>query len=262
MVDRFFEDGWMLFPPEASVVDWAKHAALDAKRALHDPDMAKWYQCEGTWFVGLEALNNDSQGRVGGSRRLAGTAVEFAKKHCGGWPHLHRAQVSGVFPGYPKPRAGETEAAFRYRLKRDAAHVDGVLGIGQPKRRFVREPHAFIMGIPLTEFDATAAPLVVWEGSHRIMKDAFVRAFGENPSCEPEQLDITEVYQKARRHVFETCNRVVVHGAPGSVFLLHRLLLHGVAPWEDGAKSSPEGRLVAYFRPPISGGARVWAEAD
>ena len=32
----------------------------------------------------------------------------------------HKAQLSVIFPGYPKPRAGDSEASFEYRLKRDA----------------------------------------------------------------------------------------------------------------------------------------------
>ncbi len=137
------------------------HDEMDAVRALRDPDLTKWYECEDTWFVGLDALANDAAGQVAGSAPLSGAGVDFVSVTCGGWPDLHRGQVSGVFPGYPRPRAGETEAGFRYRLNRCAAHVDGVLGVGQPKRRFVREPHAFILGIVLTLAEASAAPLVV-----------------------------------------------------------------------------------------------------
>lgn len=258
----FFANGWTVFPPEPSVNDWVQHALIDARRALNDPHMQQWYQCANTWFVGLEALNNDPQGRVGASLPLTGRGVNFATKICGGWSPLHRAQVSGVFPGYPKPRAGESDAAFRYRRNRDAAHVDGVLGIGVPKRRFVHEPHAFILGIPLTETDSYAAPLVVWSGSHVIMKQAFMKAFADAGSTSLNQLDVTEVYQSARRQVFETCERVVVHGPPGSVYVVHRLALHGVAPWGETAKAAPEGRLICYFRPPMPGGVRAWVDAD
>jgi len=43
--------------------------------------------------------------------------------------------------------------------------------------------------------------------------------------------------------------------APGQAYLLHRLALHGVAPWADGAEASADGRMVAYFRPILPGGA-------
>jgi hypothetical protein len=57
-----------------------------------------------------------------------------------------RAQVSVCYPGYPKPMDGETDGQHRFRRDRDAAHVDGLLGLGQPKRRFLKEPHQFILG--------------------------------------------------------------------------------------------------------------------
>jgi hypothetical protein len=53
----------------------------------------------------------------------------------------------------------------------------------------------------------------------------------------------------------------VVHGPPGCAYLLHRLTLHGVAPWDASAQAAPEGRLIAYFRPPMPGGARAWVDA-
>lgn len=261
MVEAFFRKGWTVFPPEDAVRDWAAAARKNALCALKDPAFARWYECDGTWFVGLEALENDAQGRVAGSAALSGEAVSFISKTCGGWPDLHKGQISGLFPGYPRPRVGETDAGFRYRLNRDAAHVDGVLGVGQPKRRFVQEPHAFILGLPLSLADRDAAPLVVWEGSHVIMQDALRAAF---QGADPEalgQVDVTDVYQAARREAFEHCPRVIVHGPPGSAYVLHRFALHGVAPWAAGAKAAPEGRLIAYFRPPMPGGVAAWIEA-
>ena len=259
MVETFREKGWAVFPPEPALMDWAAYAHRDALRALADPTLAHWYQCENTWFVGLDALQNDPAGRVAGSKPLTGAAVDFVATHCGGWPTLHLGQISGVFPGYPRPRTGESDAAFRYRCKRDAAHVDGVIGEGTPKRRFVREPHAFILGVPLTHADAEAAPLVVWEGSHKILRDTFCRAFeGIAPELLPD-CDVTDVYQTARTKVFNTCRRVIVHGPPGSAYVIHRLALHGVAPWVTGAQSDKEGRLIAYFRPPMTGGVLPWA---
>ncbi len=73
-------------------------------------------------------------------------------------------------------------------------------------------------------------------------------------------MDVTEAYHAARREVFETCARVVVHARPGEAYLIHRLALHGVAPWRAGAKAPPEGRMIAYFRPEI-GSPADWIEA-
>lgn len=260
-MSMFDTRGYAIFAPEPATLAWVAHARTEARAALQDPDLAHWYECEDTWFVGLDALANDAQGRLAGSAPLSGAAVDFITAQYGGWPDLHRAQLSGVFPGYPRPRTGETEAGFRYRLNRCAAHVDGVLGVGQPKRRFVKEPHAFILGIVLTNADEAAAPLVVWDGSHRIMQAAFHKAFEAADQGCPADLDVTEIYQSARREVFETCQRVALHGPVGTAFVVHRMALHGVAPWAPEAKADPEGRLIAYFRPPMPGGARAWAAA-
>jgi hypothetical protein len=261
-MNDFQQKGWTVFSAEPRVEEWAVAAQAAAVRALNDPELDRWYECRRTWFVGLDALANDDTGRVAGSAPLSGSAVDFIADTCGGWPALHRAQVSAVFPGYPAPRDGESDAGFRYRLKRDAAHVDGVIGIGTPKRRFVLEPHAFILGLPLTAATAEAAPLVAWEGSHRIMSDAFRTAFATMPDGPAEDIDVTDIYTHARAHVFETCRRVILHGPPGSAIVLHRHILHGVAPWAAGARAAPEGRIIAYFRPPMPGGARAWAEAE
>ncbi|MFC0160383.1 hypothetical protein ACFFKB_20800, partial [Mameliella alba] len=173
-------------------------------------------------------------------------------------PALHPAQLSITFPGYPRPRAGESEAGFRYRLNRDAAHVDGVLAEGAARRRHIREPHAWILGLPLTEADPGASPLVAWEGSHHVMRDALRAALAGKPPETWADVDVTEAYQAARRTCFETCRRVALPAAPGEALLLHRLTLHGIAPWAEGAQAPPEGRMVAYFRPQVMGGAEAW----
>lgn len=258
-LSAFREKGWTIFLPEPAVAIWAAQALRAAREVLNDPTQADQYACEGTWFVGIDALPNDPQGRVAGNAPLQGAAVDFIAAQCGGWPDLHRAQLSGVFPGYPRPRAGETAAAFRYRSRRDAAHVDGVIGIGTPKRRFVQEPHAFILGLPLTRADEGAAPLVVWEGSHRVMREAFEQVFEAVPDAPADQIDVTQAYTDTRAQVFEACPRRCLAAPPGSAILLHRLLLHGVAPFAAGAQADPAGRLIAYFRPPMPGGARAWA---
>ena len=72
-------------------------------------------------------------------------------------------------------------------------------------------------------------------------------------------MDVTEIYQAARREVFDTCPRILLHGPPGTVSLVHRLALHGVAPWMPGADAREEGRMIAYFRPPMRGGVAAWA---
>lgn len=246
----FAQDGWQIFAPEPATRDWVGAAFPAACAAVQDPAFQQWHQCEGTWFVGLDALNNDAQGRVGAGPCLSGAAVDFAARHAGGWPALHRAQISVVYPGYPRPRAGETAAGFNYRRNRDAAHVDGVIGQGAPKRRFVQEPHQFILGIALNDASAQAAPLVAWQGSHIIMQDAFQTAL--RGQADGSAVDVTDSYVTARKRCFEDCGRIEIPLPRAGAVVLHRMTLHGVAPWGENAGATPEGRMIAYFRPPVS----------
>jgi hypothetical protein len=103
------------------------------------------------------------------------------------------------------------------------------------------------VGLPLTTSDA--APLVVWEGSHTIMQAALQTALAPHAPDIWGDVDITAAYQAARAEVFRVCPRREVPGVPGEAVLLHRHLVHGVAPWAEGATAPPEGRVIAYFRP-------------
>lgn len=262
MVSDFFTRGWARFGPDPQVRLWADAALRVGRAALRDPAFSHWHVCGGTWFVGLDALPNDAEGRVAGSGPLTGPAVDFIKDHLGGLPPLHRGQLSTVFPGYPRPREGEGEGAFRYRLRRDAAHLDGLKAAGPDRRRRIDEPHAFILGLPLSEAAPNAAPLVVWEGSHEILRAALSEALAPHDPADWPKVDVTEAYQAARKHIFETCPRVLLPARPGEAVLVHRLLLHGVAPWsEEGASAPDEGRMIAYFRPLMPGGLAEWLHA-
>lgn len=227
------DPGFAVWDDDPAVKDWACAAHRAALRV--DTSTRRH---GGTWFVGVAALPNGSDGSIGGVP----------------WPHRamcdpwHRAQLSIVYPGYPKQGAGESDAAHRFRAHRDAAHLDGVLPEGPDKRRHLREPHAFILGVPLNA--ATASPLVVWEGSHRIMQAAFAKAFAGFDPAQWGDLDVTEIYQSARRSVFETCPRITVPARVGQVIWLQRHMIHGVAPWRGEAPE--EGRMIAYFRPVLA----------
>lgn len=259
MVAALLDRGWAKFPAERPVADWAAAALPVANARARDPvERAKWLTCEGTWFVGVDALPNDAAGDLGAGP-LCGAAHAAARALYGDLP-LHRGQVSVTWPGYPRPRAGEGAAAFRYRLKRDAAHVDGLLAVGEGRRRMLKERHAYILGLPLTQCGAGASPLTVWEGSHHIMRAAFAGALEGVPEAHWAETDLTEIYQQTRRAVFETCRRIALPAKPGEAYLVHRLALHGVAPWQAGAKAPPEGRMIVYFRPELPGGSRDWLE--
>lgn len=251
----FAENGWLRFSFDRAVADWATHALSFALESVSDPAHAHWLRCGGTWFVGVDALPNDAEGRVGGGPALGGAVMDFLRGDLGIERPLHPAQVSVCYHGYPKPYDAESETAYNYRLKRDAAHVDGLHGEGPARRRFLKEPHAYILGLPLNETDPRAAPLTVWSGSHRIMTRCFEAVYGAVPPERWPELDVTGAYQAARRECFETCERVALPVRPGEATLLHRHLLHGVAPWPDDVPPTEHGRIIAYFRP-------EWASMD
>ena len=180
--------------------------------------------------------------------------MDFIKRTYGSAYHvLDRAQVSVCFPGYPQPWHGESDAAHRYRVKRCTAHIDGLLREGAEKRRHLREHHAFILGIPMLDVPATASPVVVWEGSHRIVQQAFQRKLKGIAVDEWGDQDITQFYHSLRERIFDGCTPTEVAARPGECYIVHRLALHGVRPWHASAEdSTAEGRMISYFRPELT----------
>lgn len=257
----FRRDGWLRFPAEPLVLAWTAHAFPEAVDAALDPAHAHGLRCGGTWFVGVDALPTDVEGRIAEGPALAGAARDFTRTRPGAALPLHRAQLSICYPGYPQPMAGESERAFAFRRDRDAAHVDGLLAEGAPRQRFLREPHAWILGIALASGEGGASPTVLWEGSHLIMREAFARAFA---GVEPDRwgdVDLTAIYAAARHEVFERCTRVVLALQPGEACVFHRHLLHGMAPWTASAAAPPCGRIIAWFRPQFAT-LKEWMDAD
>jgi len=257
LASDFFTRGWCRFPHDPAIAAWVKHVLPVARTTIAAPEHAEWLRYRGTWFAGVNVLGNDATGRTDeNSPELVGAPIEFIANALGlriaqdyAWD---RGQLSVCYPGYPQPVAGETTGAHRYRLQRDAAHLDGLLPEGEQRRRHLREHHAFILGIPLTQASIDAAPLVVWDGSHIIVREAFGEKFAGVPPDTWGDIDVTETYQATRRDIFKRCKRTVVHARPGESYLLHRHALHGVAPWSDTATAGPDGRMIAYFRPAAS----------
>ena len=260
MRDEFLQQGFLTFPAEAAVSRWAAAARPAAAAAARDPAQAHWLRCGGTWFVGVDALPNDAEGRVGGGPPLAGAAMDFIRGELGLSLPLHRAQVSVCYPGYPKPSPEESEAAFGFRLKRDAAHVDGLLAEGPEKRRCLKEPHAYVLGLALTEQSADAAPLTVWEGSHlldarRCSQDSRGPCAGGLARHRPHRR-----LQEARRTVFATCRRITLP-PPGR----GRAAAPPSGPWRGtlgrgrrGIGGWPDDRL---FQAGVSDARRDWLSA-
>jgi hypothetical protein len=238
-------DGFVTFGSDPRVLRWA-NAAYQRTNKLTAVDgvLDAQLRHQQTWFVGVDTLDNTSDGTVGDVQFLGPWDVPKLP--------LHRAQISIVYAGYPQKDVDESEANHRYRVKRRAAHVDGLLPVGPEKRRFVHEPHAYILGLPLN--DVSAAPTVVWKGSHHIMKRALVNAIGDKI---PADVDITEVYQAARREVFERCEMVPITCKVGESFLLDRFALHGTECWDSTHKPVKEGRMIAFLRPEFSN-SRDW----
>ncbi len=234
------DPGWRRIGPDPAVAVWAaatRTAALQTLATTAEP-----WRCGGTWFVGVDALPNGPDGSIHGTP-FPWRALPLAPAP------LHRAQLSVIRPGYPQPSPEESPAAFAFRRDRDAAHLDGLLAVGPDKRRMVKEPHAWILGLPLNR--ASAAPLIVWEGSHEILRAALLKTLAPHSPATWGEIDITEAYQQARREIFATCRRIELPAGPGEATLLHRLALHGVAAWKPGDSAPPEGRMIAYLRPQL-----------
>lgn len=235
-----------VFRADPALAPWVAAARKAAALALADPGLAHWWRAENTWFVGVDALPNDARGGVDGVLPQ-GQAVTAARRIADApW---HPLQVSAIRAGYPGSGASEDPAQHRFRLTRDGAHLDGLLPLGPDRRRFLKEPHAFILGIALTDADPGASPLVVWDGSPAIIRDAFTARFAGVPPDAWPDLDVTETYQAARRAVFARCARREVPLRRGEAVLLHRMAIHGIAPWAKGATADPMGRVIAYLRP-------------
>ncbi|MEM9317392.1 MAG: hypothetical protein AAGA70_00095 [Pseudomonadota bacterium] len=254
-------DGWRVYPSDPELLQWLETAGPAAEAALCDPAHAAWLRHGGTWFAGVDVLPNDPLGRIGAGPALNCEALRDASAALGlsdGRSQtlpLHRGQVSVAWPGYPKHDGRETAAAHRYRRHRDAAHLDGLLPVGPERRRMLREPHAWILGLPLSPMRQGQAPLVVWAGSQEVLRNAIRQALAPHPPEIWDQVDVTDAYKAARRRIFETCARIEIRAEPGQAILLHRLILHGIAPW-DGPTGAP--RSVIYFRPVLPGGIADW----
>lgn len=252
MAAEFFTRGWARFDFDPDLAAWAAHAD-EAARAAEAARADGMLRCGGTWFVGLEALANNGDGRLPGGPPLMGEAITFARSLYD--VALDQGQASVVYPGYPRQGPEEDDAAFRYRVRRDAAHVDGLHRVMPGRRRRVEERHAWILGVPLNAAPAGGAPLTVWEGSHEVMRDALTRALDGVAPTDWVDVDVTELYQAARRDCFERLHRVEIAARPGEAYIVHRLALHGVAQW---AAPDSGRRAVAYFRPDPGGHETDW----
>ncbi len=253
--NQFFHKGWCRFAYDQHIADWVNAALSAAHKAIASPDNAKWLRCGGTWFAGVNVLPNNADGVVENGPTLQGDVIDFIQEII--MPETIKwdaAQISTVYPGYPSADASEAESvkAFQFRAQRDAAHVDGLLPEGSGRRRHLREFHGFILGIPMVEYNQENSACVVWEGSHEKIRSALQTRFtGIAPGQWPAQ-DITDSYQSARRQIFDECRRVPVVAHPGEAYLMHRLLVHGISPWQQNQANRIDQRMICYFRPELN----------
>ena len=252
--EHFLSRGWRLFDPSDTIKQWAQHAAPIARATRNDPANNHWWRLERTWFVGANCLPNGPGGQLEDGPEFP---RDLADAVAGFYPGLtlDKGQVSTVFAGYPR-QADESDAAHRYRVKRDSAHVDG-LHKGADQTRRLLEFHAYVLAIPLSQSDKDASPMVLWEGSHTIMRQALAGALAQSPPERWHELDLTDIYTAARKSVFDRCARKIVHVPFGAAYMVHRHCLHGVAPWQSPATAP---RTIAYFRPEFTDRA-LWVSA-
>ena len=258
-VTDFYRNGWCRVPYDASIAAWVDAAKPAAQAAVNDPAFAQWLRHGKTWFAGVNALPNDGAGRVHSSGPMPKPILKTLENLDLAFTTWDRAQISVIYPGYPQQDPGETDTAHRFRRNRDAAHVDGLLPVGPTRRRMLQEPHSFVLGIPLSQ--TAASPLVVWNQSHTLMQQALGQVLNQHAPNDWPTIDITDAYQAARRTAFNICQRVTVTARPGEAYVVHRLALHGVAPWKPTDTAPPEGRMIAYFRPELPMGGPDWISA-
>jgi hypothetical protein len=248
-LNEFEQKGWIKFEYDQRIVRWAKVAnskiiAKQKNKEIFENGLT----CQGTWFVGVDALDNNPDGTLD-EVPLQGPFENLMKRST---VHgLHPAQVSIIFEGYPKPRDQESESSFNFRHKRDAAHIDGLIADFPGGPRKLKEPHAYVLGIPLNQVPKGASPVVVWEGSHHLISEAFERFFLNRTPHEWRDIDIREVYFETRKSIFKKCIRRILHANVGESYMVHRLCLHGISPWNSKIKNFYAGRRIAYFRPEL-----------
>lgn len=242
--------GWSTVKQDKHLLRWIICAKNTSCKKLFENEVYRSeLRCGGTWFVGANYLQNDGSGRLN-NVAFEGKAVDsIMHKYGKFFNDWDKAQISICYEGYPKPSKGETLKSFNYRKDKFGAHVDGILPVGKGKRRYAREYHTFILGIPLVNFNEFAAPVVVWEGSHRIVRSFLSQTLLKTPIKVWKDQDITELYHNARRQVFLKCKRKTIIVPLGGSYILHRLTLHGIMPWGQFGKAEDDCRMIAYFRP-------------
>ena len=256
------KNGWSFLNTDHIHYEWIAEAKEQLETKFHQ----KLYdyndlRCGSTWFVGANFLDNSSNGNIGTKSMSKFFFSNISKKFGPNIKYWDKAQVSICWPGYPKKDAKETKKSYDFRIKRFASHIDGVIPFGSKKRRFAKEFHAFILGFPLHNNCLDCAPLVLWEGSHKIFRKFFKEIYEGISSNKISNIDITEFYNECRKKVFKNCEVKKITPQFKQPYLLDRHVLHGIDEWREkkNVKCSPknhrllnslsDGRIIVYFRP-------------
>jgi len=107
---KFDALSWCAFEYDNKVQRWVDSVLPQALGTIHAIENKQWLRCGGTWFVGVNALANNSAGALGNGAPLSGRAMEFVHKlivddRCSGNTGAHlkpglmldRAQISVCF---------------------------------------------------------------------------------------------------------------------------------------------------------------------
>ena len=256
------KNGWSFLNTDHIHYEWIAEAKEQLETKFHQ----KLYDYNdlrygSTWFVGANFLDNSSNGNIGTKSMSKFFFSNISKKFGPNIKYWDKAQVSICWPGYPKKDAKETKKSYDFRIKRFASHIDGIIPFGSKKRRFAKEFHAFILGFPLHNNCLDCAPLVLWEGSHKIFRNFFKEIYEGISFNKISNIDITELYNECRKKVFKNCEVKKITPQFKQPYLLDRHVLHGIDEWREkkNVKCSPknhrllnslsDGRIIVYFRP-------------
>ena len=260
---NFIKNGWCFLDNGIENYRWIEATKANIRNKFRQKEYKDSdFRSGSTWFAGINFLDNEIGGDVDGISFSSALWSQISGKFGVGIKYWDTAQVSICWKGYPRKDRSESEKAFKYRLKKYSSHVDGLIPIGSSRKRFAKEFHAFILGIPIINNRVDSAPLMVWEGSHKIFRNMFRKVYAGLSETEISNLDVTEIYQKYRRKVFSTCPVRKVFSHNNQPYILDRHLLHGIESWSVpiGDPLLPHldklfctnpmsGRIVVYFRP-------------
>ena len=66
------ERGWCRFDYDPELAGWIDRVLPAARNAVADAANARWLRCGGTWFAGVNVLDNDGNGAIADSGPLRG----------------------------------------------------------------------------------------------------------------------------------------------------------------------------------------------